>query len=121
MTTLLGLSLALLLALPLPQAFQQALQASQAGRMAEALPLWNAVIADAPEEAAAWSNRGNVRLALGDPPHEILKTASEEGCDLIAMTTHGHRLFADLFFGSTIEHVRHRATVPLLVVRASEQ
>jgi nucleotide-binding universal stress UspA family protein len=60
-----------------------------------------------------------VRLALGDPPREILKTASEEGCDLLAMTTHGHRLFADIVFGSTIEHVRHRSTVPLLVVRAA--
>lgn len=67
MNALLGLGLALLLTLPLPQAFDQALEASRAGRMAEALPLWNAVIAEAPREAAAWSNRGNVRLALGDP------------------------------------------------------
>jgi manganese transport protein len=34
------------------------------------------------------------------------------------MTTHGHRLLGDLFHGSTIEHVRHRASIPLLVVRA---
>src|SRR6266852_4564006 len=31
-------------------------------------------------------------LALGDPPQEILKTAEAERCDLIAMTSHGHRL-----------------------------
>jgi universal stress protein A len=60
----------------------------------------------------------NTRLALGDPPSEILKTADEEGCDLIAMTTHGHRLIGDVLFGSTITAVRHRATVPLLLVRA---
>jgi nucleotide-binding universal stress UspA family protein len=59
------------------------------------------------------------RLALGDPPQEILKAAAEEHCDLIAMTTHGHRLIGDIIFGSTIEHVRHRAQVPLLVVRAT--
>ncbi len=59
-----------------------------------------------------------VRLALGDPPTEILKTADEEACDLIAMTTHGHRLIGDVLFGSTITAVRHRATVPLLLVRA---
>src|SRR3989454_9648018 len=35
-------------------------------------------------------------LALGDPPSEILKTAERENCDLIAMTTHGHRLIGDL-------------------------
>jgi manganese transport protein len=59
-----------------------------------------------------------VKLALGDPPTEILRTAGEEDCDLIAMTTHGHRLIGDLLFGSTIHEVRHRATVPVLLVRA---
>jgi nucleotide-binding universal stress UspA family protein len=59
-----------------------------------------------------------VKLALGDPPREILRVASDEECDLIAMTTHGHRLIADLLYGSTITAVRHRATVPVLLVRA---
>jgi nucleotide-binding universal stress UspA family protein len=57
-------------------------------------------------------------LALGDPPTEILRAATAEGCDLIAMTTHGHRLIGDIIYGSTIEAVRHRATLPLLIVRA---
>jgi nucleotide-binding universal stress UspA family protein len=61
----------------------------------------------------------SVRLALGDPPREILRVAEEEQCDLIAMTTHGHRLIGDIILGSTIEHVRHRSQVPLLVVRAT--
>src|SRR5437016_7744021 len=47
-------------------------------------------------------------LALGDPPTEILKSAQSEHCDLIAMTSHGHRLLGDLLFGSTIEEVRHK-------------
>ncbi len=59
-----------------------------------------------------------VQLALGDPPEQILKAAVGERCDLIAMTTHGHRLIGDIIYGSTIEKVRHHATVPLLVVRA---
>ena len=59
-------------------------------------------------------------LALGDPPTEILKTAEREGCDLIAMTTHGHRLLGDLIHGSTIEEVRHRASIPILLVRAAK-
>jgi manganese transport protein len=57
-------------------------------------------------------------LALGDPPTEILKTATQQQCDLIAMTTHGHRLLADIFYGSTIEHVRHRSMIPMLIVHA---
>ena len=57
-------------------------------------------------------------LALGDPPTEILKTAEAEKCDLIAMTSHGHRLLGDLLFGSTIHEVRHRTSIPVLLVRA---
>jgi nucleotide-binding universal stress UspA family protein len=57
-------------------------------------------------------------LALGDPPSEILKTAEAEQCDLIAMTSHGHRLVGDIIFGSTIHVVRHKATIPVLLVRA---
>lgn len=60
----------------------------------------------------------DAKLAMGDPPREILKLAEDEKCDLIAMTTHGHRLLGDILFGSTIEYVRHRAHVPLLVVSA---
>jgi nucleotide-binding universal stress UspA family protein len=60
----------------------------------------------------------NTHLALGDPPTEILRCAADAGCDLIAMTTHGHRLIGDLLFGSTIHEVRHRATIPILLVRA---
>ena len=62
----------------------------------------------------------STHLALGDPPTEILKTAEGERCDLIAMTTHGHRLLGDLVFGSTIEEVRHRSSIPILLVRASK-
>ena len=58
-----------------------------------------------------------VYLALGDPPDEILKTAEREHCDLIAMTTHGHRLLGDVVFGSTIAKVRHHSMIPILLVR----
>jgi tetratricopeptide (TPR) repeat protein len=51
---------------PLPQLFDRALVASREGDFVSALPLWDAVIERAPQDAAAWSNRGNVRLALGD-------------------------------------------------------
>ena len=61
----------------------------------------------------------SLHLALGDPPTEILKTAEAENCDLIAMTSHGHRLVGDLLFGSTIHEVRHRTSIPVLLVRAS--
>ena len=57
-------------------------------------------------------------LALGNPPAGILKTADDRQCDLIAMTSHGHKLLGDIFLGSTIEKVRHNTSIPILVVRA---
>ena len=59
-------------------------------------------------------------LALGDPSKEILKTAESEQCDLIAMTSHGHRLIGDIIYGSTISEVRHKASIPVLLVRAQD-
>lgn len=60
----------------------------------------------------------NSELALGNPPTEIVRVAQTHACDLIAMTSHGHKLVGDIFLGSTIEKVRHNTVIPLLVVRA---
>jgi len=60
-------------------------------------------------------------LALGDPPQEILKVAEAANCDLIAMAGHGHRLFGDLFHGSTITDVRHKTSIPVLTVRVKKK
>jgi manganese transport protein len=60
-------------------------------------------------------------LAYGDPPKEILKWVGQKGCDLIAMAGHGHRLFGDIFHGSTITQVRHKTEIPILVVRAKKK
>src|ERR1041384_6122114 len=54
---------------------------------------------DAAEIFLAAGLQVSVHLALGDPPREILKTAESQKCDLIAMTTHGHRLLGDIIHG----------------------
>lgn len=56
-------------------------------------------------------------LALGNPVEEILKVATKENCELIVMSSHGHRFFADLFLGSTIEEIRHQSNIPLLIIK----
>lgn len=58
----------------------------------------------------------NTLLALGNPPEEILQAAETGQCDLIAMGSHGHRLFGDIIHGSTIHGVRHKSPIPVLVV-----
>jgi nucleotide-binding universal stress UspA family protein len=56
-------------------------------------------------------------LAGGDPASEIAGAADREGCDLIAMATHGHKGIQDLLYGTTANGVRHRTMVPVLMVR----
>jgi nucleotide-binding universal stress UspA family protein len=58
-------------------------------------------------------------LAGGDPGTEIAAAAEREGCDLVAMSTHGHKGVQDLLRGSVANEVRHRTTVPVLMVRGT--
>ena len=57
-------------------------------------------------------------LAFGEPAKEIIKWVQEKGCDLVAMSTHGHRFVADLFLGTTSRRVRHSVSVPVLLLKA---
>lgn len=57
-------------------------------------------------------------LAFGDPVQEIVGWVSRKGCDLVAMSTHGHRFLGDLFLGTTASRVQHRVNVPVLLLRA---
>ena len=59
----------------------------------------------------------SAKLLYGEPKAEILKWVQENNCDLIAMSTHGHRFLADLFLGATATHVQHRVDVPMLLIR----
>jgi len=59
----------------------------------------------------------HVRVGIGDPAAEILRVASEEGVDLVAMTTHGRSGWTRWVFGSVADQVFSRCELPLLVVR----
>lgn len=59
-----------------------------------------------------------VELAYGDPAKEIVRWVQQKGCDLVAMSTHGHRFIADLFLGTTANRVQHSINVPVLLLRA---
>jgi nucleotide-binding universal stress UspA family protein len=60
-------------------------------------------------------------LASGDPASEIAQAAARESCDLIAMSTHGHKFIGDLVHGSVSNTVRHESRIPVLLVRGSSQ
>jgi len=69
---------------------------------------------------AAAAERGveaRVLLRYGAPVDELARAVEEEGVDLMVMGAHGHRILGDLLFGSTVNPLRHRVKIPVLVVR----
>ncbi len=52
-----------------------------------------------------------------NPNREIVRCAREIHPDLLVMGAHGHGGLKDLIFGTTINSVRHKLRIPLLVVR----
>jgi manganese transport protein len=52
-----------------------------------------------------------------NPAKQIAAAVKEVQPDLVIMASHGHRGLKDLIFGTTINSVRHRVKVPLLIVR----
>ena len=62
--------------------------------------------------------RAEAELAYGDPVTEIVKWVQQKGCDLVAMSTHGHRFIADILLGTTASRVQHSVSVPVLLLKA---
>jgi nucleotide-binding universal stress UspA family protein len=71
------------------------------------------------DELEAAGVRAECVLAGGDPGSEIATAAERERCDLVAMSTHGHKGMQDLLRGSVANEVRHRTKVPVLMVRGA--
>jgi manganese transport protein len=58
------------------------------------------------------------KMGFGKPRKQIPQLVSELNADILIMGSHGHGFFADLILGTTIDAVRHRLSVPVLVVSA---
>jgi len=71
------------------------------------------------EEFAEAGIPAKTELAYGDPAGEIVKWVLSKGCDLVAMSTHGHTGLADLVLGYTASRVQHDISVPVLMLRAT--
>lgn len=61
-----------------------------------------------------------VHLGKGDPAAELVAFAERSRVDLIAMATHGHGFLNDLIRGSVANAVRHKTSIPVLMVRATK-
>ncbi|MBI5415874.1 MAG: universal stress protein [Candidatus Omnitrophica bacterium] len=72
------------------------------------------------EELTKEGLKVKTHLLAGEPPDQILTIADAEEVDLIAMSTHGHRLLQDFILGSVAENIRHRTNIPILMIRAAK-
>lgn len=70
------------------------------------------------KEFIAVNVEAETELAYGEPAAEIIKRVKKGDCNLVAMSTHGHRFISDLFLGATATRVRHGVNVPVLLLKA---
>jgi len=62
--------------------------------------------------------KASPQIGYGSPAAAIAKIVEDEGIDFIVMGSHGHKAIKDLIFGTTVNKVRHRVKIPVLVVKA---
>jgi universal stress protein A len=73
------------------------------------------------EQETSGEVRAEIRVCRGQPVHEIVRVAREEGADLILLSTHGHTGLKHVLLGSVAENVVRYAPCPVLVVREHER
>ncbi len=59
----------------------------------------------------------NSIIREGEPDEEIFKEIETGDYDLVAMATHGHKFFGDFLFGSVSESLKHKISIPLLLLK----
>lgn len=68
------------------------------------------------QRLAAEGVQARAIAAVGKPAEEIIRLADQEGCDLIAMSTHGRNLLARGILGSVTHKVVHASHLPVLTI-----
>ncbi|MDR6944433.1 Nramp family divalent metal transporter [Mucilaginibacter pocheonensis] len=61
--------------------------------------------------------KAQAQIGYGSPARSIAKIVNEENIDFLVMGSHGHKALKDLIFGTTVNTVRHRVNIPVLVVK----
>jgi len=57
------------------------------------------------------------KLGFGKPGQFISEFVNEQSFDILIMGTHGHKGLKDIFFGTTVDFVRHRIKIPLILIK----
>lgn len=56
-------------------------------------------------------------IGFGNTASAIALLSKENNIDLLVMGAHGHKGIKDLIFGTTVNSVRHKVTIPVLIIR----
>jgi manganese transport protein len=59
----------------------------------------------------------HARIGYGSTSTGIADVVKEEKVDFLVMGSHGHKFLKDLIFGTTVNEVRHKVKVPVLIVK----
>ncbi len=59
----------------------------------------------------------NYKIGFGNTAQSIAEIVSESEMDFLVMGAHGHKGIKDLIFGTTVDAVRHKINVPVLIVK----
>lgn len=60
----------------------------------------------------------DTKLSFGSPKKQIPKIVNDDGTfDILILGAHGHNLFKDLIFGTTVDAVRHKVKIPVLIIK----
>jgi len=62
-----------------------------------------------------------MKIGFGNPRRIIPEIVKEFNSDLLVMGAHGHNWVKDLIFGTTVDIVRHRVKIPVLIVRDDKE
>ena len=57
------------------------------------------------------------KLGFGKPNNVIPEIINKGKFDVLVMGTHGHTGFKDLLFGTTVDKLRHKISIPLFIVK----
>jgi manganese transport protein len=61
--------------------------------------------------------RAEAKIGYGGAASSIADIINDSGVDFVVMGSHGHKVIKDLIFGTTVDSVRHKVKVPVLVVK----
>ncbi len=59
----------------------------------------------------------DIHIGFGNVADEIAKIVEREGIDFLIMGSHGHKAIKDMVLGTTVEALRHRINIPLLIIK----